>query len=209
MPQKSVLKLSVFSDYICPFCYIGSRRVLRLGEEYDLKVNWCGLEIHPDTPATGVPVEDLGYEPQRWREMMDALKAMAAEERIPLVEHSFTTNSRKALLLAEAAKQAGREVFYALHERLFSAFFCEGRNIGDEQVLRSLADETNVPGELVEAAWTEPQYGERLTFNLRSAVELNIGGTPAYVFGRRLVTGAVPYAQLAGAAAELSAAEPD
>ena len=44
---KPELRISVFSDYSCPFCYIGSRRLRRLGERYDLKVNWCGLEIHP------------------------------------------------------------------------------------------------------------------------------------------------------------------
>src|SRR3989344_3617893 len=136
---KPELKVTVFSDYICPFCYIGSRRLLRLNDDYDLKINWCGLEIHPDTPAEGMPIARLGYPTEQWAQMMAALRKLAEEENIELGEHDFTTNSRKALLLSEAAKQAGREVFYALHERLFHAFFSEGKNIGDEQVLVALA----------------------------------------------------------------------
>ncbi len=44
------LKLTVFYDYICPFCYIGSHRILALGDQYDLQINWAGMEIHPERP---------------------------------------------------------------------------------------------------------------------------------------------------------------
>lgn len=205
--DKPELKISVFSDYICPFCYIGSRRVLRLNDTYDVKINWCGLEIHPDTPATGMPVSKLGYAPEQWQAMMATLTAMAAEEGLSLKTHDFTTNSRRALLLAEAAKAAGRERFYAVHERLFSAYFSDGLNIGDADVLRELAAECGLESERVEAAWTDPRYGQRLDINLRHAVELEVRGTPTYVFGTRLLVGAVPETELRQAAAELLAAQ--
>lgn len=202
---KPELKVSVFSDYICPFCYIGSRRLLRLQDVYELKVNWCGLEIHPDTPVEGMPVDGLGYGAAQWSQMMAALRAMAEEEGLVLAETRFTTNSHQALLLAEAAKQAGRDTFYALHERLFQATFSEGRNIGDAAVLRELAAECELPAELVTAAWTDERYAKRLELNLLHAVELQIQGTPTYVFGRERFSGAVPYAQLQAAAERLVA----
>ncbi len=204
---KPELKISVFSDYICPFCYIGSRRLLRLRQDFDLKVNWCGLEIHPETPAAGMPIEDLGYAPQRWSQLMQTLAQMAQEEHIDLGAHRFTTNSRHALLLSEAAKQAGQEIFYALHERLFQAFFTEGRNIGDDTVLTTLAQECGVPSATVAAAWQDPAYAERLTLNLNFARELGIRGTPAYVFGENVLVGALPYTDLLVAARQLTAGD--
>ena len=195
--DKPELKLSVFSDYICPFCYIGSRRLLRLNDTYDVKVNWCGLEIHPDTPAEGMPIERLGYAPDQWRAMMDNLQVMAEAEGLTLQAHDFTTNSRQALLLAEAAKQAGRD--------RFSAFFSDGLNIGDTEVLRNLAQECGLERDLVESAWQEPRYGQRLDINLRHAVELGVNGTPSYVFGTRVLVGAVAEAELRQAAAQLLA----
>jgi predicted DsbA family dithiol-disulfide isomerase len=202
--NRPELKVSVFSDYICPFCYIGSRRLLRLNEHYDLKINWCGLEIHPDTPAEGMPVERLGYPPATFERMMQALEEMAREEGLQLRARDFTTNSHKALLLSEAAKVAGRDVFYDLHERLFQAYFSAGRNIGDEQVLRELAAESGLEPHWVDAAWQEERFENRLRLNLKHAIELGIRGTPAFVFGQSIITGAVPLTQLEEAARALA-----
>ena len=55
--EKPVLLATVFSDYICPFCYIGDLRLDRLREHFDLKINWMLLEIHPETPAGGMPID--------------------------------------------------------------------------------------------------------------------------------------------------------
>lgn len=203
--DKPELKVSVFSDYICPFCYIGSRRLLRLNEEYDLRVNWCLVEIHPETPPEGMPVDKLGYAPEQWLQMMGSLEEMAREEGIAFAPHTITANSRKCLLLAEAAKRSGRAAFYRLHERLFEAFFVEGHNIGDEQVLRQLAAECAIADDVVDAAWHEPRYPEQLQRYLAWAGALQVRGTPTYVFGERLLRGAVPYENLHGAARELAA----
>ena len=197
---KPELKVTVYSDYICPFCYIGSRRLLRLNDEYDLKINWCGLEIHPDTPAEGMPVARLGYPPEQWAQMMAALRKLAEEENIKLGEHDFTTNSHKALLLSEAAKQAGREVFYALHERLFHAYFTEGKNIGDGEILVALAHECGLPDDLINSAWNDPASGQRLQQNMTDARKAGIRATPTYLFGKRVVVGSVPLEELRQAA---------
>lgn len=202
--EKLPLRVSVFSDYICPFCYIGSRRLLRLRDDYALQVNWCGLEIHPDTPVEGMPVAELGYPRHQWEQMMAGLAHMAREEGLQLAERDFTTNSHRALLLAEATKHEAPDSFYRLHETLFQAFFGEGRNIGDEAVLRDIARACELPDSLPDSAWQAPQYAERLRLNLAHASELGIHGTPTYVFGKMLISGAVPYASLQEAARALA-----
>ena len=106
------LKITVYSDYICPFCYVGHHRLLRLRDSYDLKINWCFLEIHPETSKAGEPIDSLDYPSEQWQKMMDNLERIATEENIPLSTIDFITNSKDALLLSEAAKQCGRDVFY-------------------------------------------------------------------------------------------------
>ena len=196
---KPELLVTAFSDYVCPFCYIGSRRLLRLNEEFDLRVNWCAVEIHPETPAGGMPLERLGYQPAQWAGMMEALGQMAEDEGLILRRHNFTTNSHKALLLAESAKEVGRTAFYELHERLFSALHREGRNIGDESVLRELAVEAGLPASVTESAWREERFEQRLRQNLHAAARIGLRGTPTFIIGQQVIAGAVAYQQLLGA----------
>ena len=191
---KPVLLATVFSDYICPFCYIGDLRLERLREHYDLKINWCLVEIHPETPPGGKPVSELGYGKTQWQQMMANLGRLADEEGVSLAEHEFTTNSRKALLLAEAAKSAGSEVFHVLHRRLFEAFFVDGLNIGDEVVLGTLAAECGVQADLVQRAWTDECYTEKLQQNLAAAAHYGVKATPTIFFDEQhRLDGALPF----------------
>lgn len=197
---KPRLSVTVFSDYICPFCYVGDARLDKLRDEYTLDVDWCFFEIHPDNPAEGRPVEDLGYPPEQWRRMMDNLEQMASEDGLAVAPRTFTTNSHSALLLAEATKTLAPQAFEALHKRLFEAYFAERQNIGDRGVLRKIADECDIPQEVVEQAWSDPDYEQRLRDQSWRAAQVGVQGVPAFLFGRYLVAGAVPAQTLSRAA---------
>ncbi len=197
---KPLLKVTVFSDYICPFCYIGELRLKRLREQFDLRVNWCAIEIHPGTSPGGEPIESLGYDSERWQAMMASLKDMAAQEGVVLKEHDFTTNSRSALLLAESAKLLGRDIFYRLHNALFEAFFVDGRNIGDRAVLEPLARDAGMTDDQIAAAWNERESGEKLARYRQAALDLGVRATPTFFIGEQRLDGAVPYEQLLDAA---------
>lgn len=197
------IQVTVFSDYICPFCYVGSHRLLGLAGEFDLDILWANIEIHPDNPPEGRPVEELGYPPEQWHRMMSALERMAEDEGLPIVERTFTTNSRRALLLAEAAKEAGEDVFARVHERLFRAYFGERRNIGDSDVLIALAEECGMSEAQTGAAWTETRYTERLRDHQEAASRLGVTGTPTFVIAsQQILVGAVDTDDLRRALAE-------
>ncbi len=198
---KPALLATVISDYICPFCYIGDLRLDRLREHFDLRINWVMVEIHPETPPEGMPIDELGYSSERWQQMMANLQQLAGEEGIKLPAQTFNANSHKALLLAEAAKEAGADTFYRLHRRLFEAYFLEGRNIGDEQVLNELAAGCAVPDDVVERAWREPQYEQKLQKNLAAAGKYNVRATPTIFFSEQhRLDGALPYERFLEAA---------
>ena len=204
--DKPALRLAVLSDYICPFCYIGYLRLEKLREHFELAVNWALVEIHPETPVAGKPLEELGYPQQKLDNMLGELHEMAKAEGVSLAPQTYTANSRRALLLAEASKQHGADVFYPLHQRLFQSFFEEHKNIGDTEVLRSIADECSIPADTVEQAWTNPAYADTLRNNLSAAVQNGATGTPTFFIGAEILTGAVSDAALLAAARSAAAA---
>lgn len=204
-----LLPVTVFTDLICPFCYVGHRRLLRVREQVPLAVTWRFLEIHPATPPAGMPVEMLGYPPDLWSRMAMHLGNLAAEEGIALAERRITTNSHKALLVAEAAKALGETHFEEVVERLFFAFFTEGRNIGSTHVLAEVVREAGMPEEVFERALIEPAFEALLRENVLEARRHGVRGVPAFVFGAepaRLVSGAVPLPHLLMAAREAAGA---
>jgi predicted DsbA family dithiol-disulfide isomerase len=203
MAKLPELKVTVFSDYICPFCYVGHHRLMRLRDSYELKINWCFVEIHPETDAAGEPISSLDYPSAHWNQLMQNLEAVASEEGIQMAEHDFTTNSHDALLLADAAKQLGRDTFYNLHERLFTAFFVEQINIGDRNNLRVIARACNISDDVIESAWRDEKYQQRLLHNYSLARNHEIQGVPAFIFGERKLSGVVSEKVMRSAAAEL------
>ena len=197
---KESLKVTVFSDYICPFCYVGDARLDKLKEHYDLDVEWSFFEIHPDNPAEGKPVSELGYPPEQWQRMMANLEAMAKKDGLELAPRSFTTNSHRAMLLAEAAKDMDVETFERLHKRLFIAYFAEQKNIGEEVVLREIAREVGIPDDAVDRSFSDEAYERRLDQQQTRAAMLGVQGVPGFLFGKYFVSGAVPVETLMAAA---------
>lgn len=190
MSTQINVPVSLFFDYICPFCYVGSVRLERLAARHPLNIRWRFIEIHPDNPAVGRPLSELGYEPTRWAAMQQTLKEMVDAEGIPMAERSFTTNSRRALLLAQATLDQRPKSFLPLHRRLFRAYFVEQLNIGDPEVLKALARELGVD-DLVDEAWSSPKYLGMLLKHVEKAQALEVTGVPALEVGGRTFAGAV------------------
>lgn len=204
MKSLPELHVTVYSDYICPFCYVGHHRLQRLRDEYDLKINWCFLEIHPETSADGEPIDSLDYPSEQWQKMLENLERIAQEENIPLSKLTFITNSRDALLLSEAAKQCGRETFYDLHEKLFSAYFVAGENIGDRNVLKKIANSCDIDEKIIDSSWQDANIEKRIMNNFNTARTHNIQSVPSFIFGERVLTGVVAEATFREAASQLS-----
>lgn len=185
------LKITVYSDYICPFCYVGYHRLMRLRDSYDLKINWRFLEIHPETSAEDEPIDSLQYPAEQWQQMLSNLTRIADEENIPLSQLTFITNSKDALLLSEASKQCGRETFYALHEKLFKAYFVEGKNIGNKNTLKEIALSNGIDEKIIESAWTDDIHQKQLLSNFESARAHNVQSVPGFIFGHKVLSGVV------------------
>jgi len=203
MNPKPELKVTVFSDYICPFCYVGHHRLKRLNDDYDLKINWCFLEIHPENSALGEPTASLDYPSEQWNSLMTNLKTVAIEEDIPIAEHTFTTNSKDAILLSEYCKTLGRDIFYQLHESLFTAFFVDGKNIGDRNILKEIAYSCGIKDKTIKSAWQDADTQKRILYNFEYARKFAIQNVPSFIFGERILTGVVKESTMRAAAEDL------
>jgi predicted DsbA family dithiol-disulfide isomerase len=184
------LKIVMFSDYICPFCYVGFETIRKLKPEFDIQLEWRGFQIHPDWPSEGIPAERLraGSDPAQRRALWERISAMATAVGFTMKAPAVLTNSRAALAATEFARESGRDE--ALEERIYRAYFNEGVNIGDAaQVARLAADAGLDPAEVAEAI-ESPRYELRLKNNALAAHQRDVSGVPTFFIGDYPLVGA-------------------
>lgn len=199
--ERPVLNVSVYSDYTCPWCYIGAARLDQLKEaladSVELRTEWKPFEIHPEVPQEGMSVDQLPYPRAQWETMVAHLRQQAASEGLEMRELKTVANTHRGLVASAYAQAEEPEHFEAFHHNLFRGYFGEGRNIADPAVLREIARESGVDVERMEEALDEGRYEHELTDTTATARRLGITGTPTFVFGDRFgAVGAQPVEEL-------------
>ena len=184
------LKIVMFSDYICPFCYIGFETVRRLRPEFNFELEWRGFQIHPDWPAEGLAAEQarVGGDSDSRRALWERISAMAEAVGFSMRPPAVLTNSRAALAATEFARESGRDE--ALEERIYRAYFSEGLNIGDPAVVTRLATEAGLDSGEVADAIKSPKYELRLKNNAVAANQRGVNGVPTFFIGEYPLVGA-------------------
>lgn len=201
MTSSAVVPVSVFSDYTCPWCYIGSRRLDHLLEDLpegvELEVEWKPFEIHPEVPAEGMSVEDLGYPEDRWKAMQEHLRVQARTEGIEVGNRPKVSNTHEALAASAYVQEEEPERFPCFHEALFRAYFTEARDLGERDTILEVAGECGVSVPKLGTALEERRYDPVLEETARTAGRAGISGTPTFVFDDRYAAvGAQPVEHL-------------
>lgn len=184
------VKIEMFSDFICPFCYIGFATVRKLRPEFDLNIAWRGFQIHPEWPAEGMPSSQFRREmsPETRNTIWTRIGAMAEAAGITMKPPAVLTNSRCALEAAEFAVEKG--VGEAFEDRVYRAYFNEGLNIGSPGVVAELASEVGVDRLELNAALESNRYAMRLKNNAMVAHNRNVDGVPTFFVGEYPLVGA-------------------
>jgi predicted DsbA family dithiol-disulfide isomerase len=184
------IKLEMFSDFICPFCYIGFATVRKLQKELDFEIVWRGFQIHPEWPAEGIPAAEFRREmtPETRRAIWSRIQAMGDTVGIVMRPPELLMNSRLALEAAEFAAEQGRGD--AFEERVYRAYFNEGLHIGRRQVLADLAAEVGLDRNDFNAALEGSRYSMRLKNNAMIAHNRNVDGVPTFFIGEYPLVGA-------------------
>jgi predicted DsbA family dithiol-disulfide isomerase len=187
--------LEVFSDYVCPWCYLSTARIERLRKEHGVQVKFVHFPLHPDTPQEGGSLEALfagrGYDIPK---MQAQMRARMAAEGLPYGERKMTYNSRLAQELAKwAESQPGGD---AIHDALFRAYFVDGRNIGDPQVLIEIAKAVGLDQGQARQVIEKRTHKAAVDADWEKSRSYGVTGVPTFVVGERGVVGAQPYEAL-------------
>jgi predicted DsbA family dithiol-disulfide isomerase len=187
--------LEVFSDYVCPWCYLGTARLERLRKEHGVQVKLVHFPLHPETPAEGRSLEALfagrGYDIPK---MQAQMRARMAAEGLPYGERKMTFNSRLAQELAKWAEaQPGGE---AIHDALFRAYFVDGRNIGEPEVLIDLVKQLNLDEVQARNVIENRTHRAAVDADWEKSRRYGVTGVPTFVMGGRGLVGAQPYEAL-------------
>jgi predicted DsbA family dithiol-disulfide isomerase len=181
-------EIVIWSDYIWPFCRLGQRTAERLERRFDAQIDWLPFDLHPEYPPDGIPRAELN---RRYGESFHE-RLESAFEREGLRYNpppEVVPNSSAALRLTELARARGRHA--PTHDRLMQAYWEEGQNIGDPEVLRTLARELRLDD--AEAAITADLHGDDVARATAEAQAIGINAIPAFLLdGRLIVLGAQP-----------------
>ena len=196
------MDIEIWSDVICPWCYIGKRRFEQALEQFPHRdaviVRWHSFELDPDAPQqyAGTLNEMLAekYEttPQQAAQMNQRVSALAAEVgldyQLDQARPGNTFNAHRLLHLA-----AKRGVQPAVTERLMRAYFTEGQSIGDSETLARLASEAGLDANEARATLADDAFADEVRADERRAAMLGIHGVPFVAIDARYgVSGAQP-----------------
>lgn len=187
----SPVNIDVWSDFVCPWCFLASTSLERLKKSHEVEVVWRSYELRPK----GSPPMPEAYR-ARIEASQPQLKAMAREKYgVELHSGPFGIDSRPALIGDKYAEAQGKGAAY--HNAVFRAYWVEAKNIEDRAVLRQIAQSVGLDGDAFLAALDEAVYEKAVIADLQQAQEYGLSGVPALVFAEKyLVSGAQPYEAL-------------
>ena len=211
IPGVAKLRIDIWSDIACPWCYIGKRRLeqalARFPQRADVEIVWRAFELDPSAPRVRDPEQSYaerlgrkyGTPPAKAQAMIDRMVATAAGDGIAMrFDHIRPGNTFDAHRLIHLAHERGCQD--ALKERLLRAYLTEGQAIGEPAVLAPLAVEVGLDEREVAELLGGDRYASEVRQDEAIARELGITGVPFFVLAGRVgVSGAQPVDVLLGA----------
>lgn len=188
------MKVEIWSDVMCPFCYIGKRRfesaLQQLGYNNEIEVEWKSFQLDPsikNEPGKNINqylAERKGISVQQAKEMNDHVTNMAAVEGLQYnFDKAVVANSFDAHRFSHLASKYGKGD--AAEERLFKAYFTEGKNIADHATLVQLGTDIGLDSAEVKQVLESNTYANEVHNDIAEAEALGVRGVPFFVLDRK------------------------
>ncbi|PKR77298.1 disulfide bond formation protein DsbA [Halalkalibacillus sediminis] len=196
------MKIEVWSDVVCPFCYIGKRRLERAlsdfahSKEVDVEFKSFQLDSNAEKNTNQNIHEMLankyGVSYEKGKEMNESMAMQAKEEGLDFhFDQVIPTNTEDAHRLSQYAKQQGK--MYKFMERVMKAYFTEGKDVGEHQILADLAEEVGLDKKESLQVLAEGHYKGAVVGDQQLAQQLGVQGVPFFVFNEKYaLSGAQP-----------------
>lgn len=204
-PCRAVMKITYWSDYACPYCYIGEARLEKalesLGPDADVEVRMKAFQLYPDAPT-----EPAGTTTERFAAKYGLTRAQAAQQieqisqlgRAEGLEFNYSTtqnsNTMDAHRLTKLAQRLGNPEFEKL---CFEAYFGNNLVLADHEVLRDLAAQAGLPSADVERVLASDEFLAEVLEDEQEAARRGVHGVPYFdLDGEISIPGAAPTSEM-------------
>lgn len=187
------MQVEIWSDIVCPFCYIGKRKFEQALEKFPQKdqveVVWKSFQLDPDAPKVGTDYlknlsERKGWSLEQTRQITSNVTNMAADVGLEYhFEKAISANSLDAHRVLHLAKKHGLQD--AMEEALFKAHFTEGRNIADHATLSQLGTGIGLDAAELKQVLESQAFEDEVQLDIETARQLRVSGVPFFVFDRK------------------------
>lgn len=189
--DNHTMKVEIWSDVMCPFCYIGKRKfeqALKIFPQRDnVEIEWKSFQLNPDMktdPSKNINqflAEHKGISIAQAKQMNDRVTTMAAEVGLRYdFDKAIVANSFDAHRLSHFAKKHG--VQNVVEELLFKAYFTEGKNTADHKELIAIGVEAGLNAEEVRSILAGTEFAEDVNNDIYEARQVGARGVPFFVF---------------------------
>ncbi len=199
------MKIEIWSDVVCPWCYIGKRRIESALAAFphgdDVEVHWRSYQLDPGAPTepttstADMLARKYGQSPAGVQQMQDRVEAVAAEEglvyRLSETLHLNTVDAHRLIHLAH--DQGGVELQGQVKEALLQAYFTRALNVADRDVLREVGVAAGLDPARVEEVLAGSEYADAVQADIDQAQAYGATGVPFFVVDQKYgVSGAQP-----------------
>lgn len=199
------VKIEIWSDVVCPWCYIGKRRIENalagFAHADEVEVHWRSYQLDPGAPTepsestTVMLARKYGQSPAGAQQMQDRVEAVAAEDglvyRLSQTLHLNTVDAHRLIHLAHA--QGGNQLQDRVKEALLAAYFTEARNVADHAVLREVAVAAGLEPARVDEVLASREFEADVHADIEQAQAYGATGVPFFVIDQLYgVSGAQP-----------------
>ncbi len=187
-----MIQIDLFSDVICPWCFIGKRRLERALNQRSnsgVDINWRAFQLNPDMPKNGMPrdhyLEAKFGGPDRAKTIYDNIRKTGETEGIEFEFEKIqkTPNTVLAHRLISWSKDQKKSDLIV--ESLFKAYFYEGRDIGSLETLKEILEDSNIDTESFVRYAKSDEGIDQVANDTRYAYSNGITGVPCFIFDKK------------------------
>jgi predicted DsbA family dithiol-disulfide isomerase len=196
--------ITVYSDYVCPFCYLGRESLARYRERHDdnLRVDWRPFDLRSQQRAPDGTVDhtaDDGKDDEYYAQARENVRRLAEQYDVEMaLDLATDVDSLSAQVVSYSLREHhDYETWLAFDEAVFAALWEEGEDIGDHDLLVDLATDAGVAADAVRSTLSDAVVREELREQFDEAQQRGVTGVPTFVADGHAARGAVPPEQLA------------
>ncbi|MBX2965853.1 MAG: DsbA family oxidoreductase [Cyclobacteriaceae bacterium] len=199
--SKTTIKIDVVSDIVCPWCYIGKRRlekaISQLAETYSFDITYHPFELNPSVPVTGLNQQEyfeqkFGGE-ESYKRITNHVTQVAAEEGLEFNfdKQTVTPNTRNGHRIIQLAKRFNKQA--EVKEAFMKAYFTEGADLSKTETLVAIAEKAGLDRNVTEQVLSDTEGVAEVIHKEKQIQELGITGVPFYIVQNKYgLSGAQP-----------------